>query len=105
MEPGQMRTHSGVLRHQARHERVLENIERFIQIRAGMERCDTGAKANPILRHRRIIYRSDPQPAPSQFMTEAVHSFAVTDHERHDISRRVSRIDAEPPELLMKIIG
>ena len=48
MEPGQTRTHSGVLRDQSRHERVLENVERFIQVRPGMQRRDTGAEANPI---------------------------------------------------------
>src|SRR6476646_4293955 len=105
MEPGQTRTHSGVLRDQARHERVLENVERFIQVRTGMERRDTGTKANPILRNRWIIHRSDPEPAAAQFMTEAVHSLAVTDHKRHHVSSRVPSIDAEPPELLVEIIG
>src|SRR6476659_10003626 len=99
MDPRQTRTHSGVLRDQARHERVLENVERFIQVRTGMQRRDTGTKANSILRNRWIIHRSDPEPSAAQFMTEAVHSLAVTDHERHHVSSRVPRIDAEPPEL------
>src|SRR5262245_20432386 len=87
--PGEKRTHSGVLCDQARHECVLKNVERFVQIHPGMERRDTGAEANPILRHRWIVHRSDPEPAASQFMTEAVHPLAVTDHEWHHVSSRI----------------
>ena len=38
-------------------------------------------------------------------MTEAVHSLAVADHERHHVGGRIPGIDAEPMELLMEVIG
>ena len=48
-----------------RNQRVLENIERFVKIGAGVFGGHTGAEADPIERHGGIIDRSHPQTALS----------------------------------------
>ena len=43
-----------------RHERVRENVKRFVEIRAGVIRRHTGAETDAILWHRGIVDRRDP---------------------------------------------
>src|SRR6476620_7448123 len=60
-------TSSGaLLLQQRRNESVLENIQRLIQIHAGVFGCDTRAKTDPILRHSRVVYGRDPKTATPQ---------------------------------------
>ena len=57
------------------------------------------------LRHSRIIDRRDPEPAAPQFVTEAVHAFAIADHNWHHVGVGIPGIDAEALELLVEIVG
>ncbi len=58
-----------------------------------------------MLRHRRIIDRRDPEPAGAQFVAEAIHPFAIADHERHHVGGGVAGVDPEAAQLPVKIIG
>src|SRR3984893_14009651 len=64
-----------------------------------------GAETNSIQRNGRVIDRSDPKTATAQFVTKAIHAFALTDHDRHNVRCRCSSIDAEPSQLRMKIVA
>ena len=55
------RFHSGVLRHQLWDERIFENVERFVEIGSRVQRGDTGAETNPIVRHGGIINWRNPK--------------------------------------------
>src|SRR5215470_7003975 len=94
-----------LLLQQRRNESVLENIQRLIQIRAGVIGCDTRTETDPILRDSRIIHRRDPKTATPQLVPEAVHQLAITNHNRHDVSCRGSRIESEFVELRVEVIG
>ena len=76
-----------------------------VEIGPGMIRGDAGAKTNLVLRDGRVIDWSDPEPAMPQLMAEAIHSFAIADHDRHDVGGRIARIQSERVELLVEIIG
>src|SRR5204863_9730067 len=65
-------TSSGaLLLQQRRKESVLEDIQRLIQIRAGVFGCDTRAKTDPILRYSRVVHGRDPKTTAPQFVPEA----------------------------------
>src|SRR5438046_5819690 len=57
-----------LLNFRIRFERVIENVERLVKIGAGMFGGYTGAETNLVFRDRRVIYRRDPQTAPSQLV-------------------------------------
>src|SRR5215469_18718500 len=93
-------TSSGALLLQhRRNEGVLENIQRLIKIRTSVFSCDTRAETDPILRDSRVVHRRNPKTAAPQLMTEPVHQLAITDHNRHHISRRSSSVESELVEL------
>src|SRR4051794_38242313 len=87
-----------------RLERLLENIQGFVQVGTRMLRGHAGAKTNLVLRHCRIINRGNPEPASPEFMSHPIHAFAIPDDDRHHVGRRSARIQAELPQLLMEII-
>ena len=90
---------------QRRNESVLENIQRLIQIRAGVFGCDTRAETDPILRDSRVIYRRNPKTAPPQLVPEPVHQLAITNHNRHHVSCRCSRVESELVELSVEVLS
>src|ERR1700730_5311454 len=65
---------------------------------------DASTKANFVLRDGRVINGRNPKTAATQLVTEAIHSFAVSDHDRHDVSSRCTGIDSKLAKFLMKII-
>src|SRR5262249_4230654 len=87
------------------NESVLENIQRLIQIRASVFSCDTRAETDPILRDSRVVHGRNPKTAAPQLMTKPVHQLAITDHDRHYVSRRSSSVESELVELSVKVIG
>src|SRR4029453_1655348 len=98
-------TSSGaLLLQQRRNESVLENIQRLIQIRAGVFGCDTRAETDPILRDSRVIHRRDPKTAAPYFVTEPIHELAITNHNRHHKSCRCSGVQSELLELSVEVI-
>ena len=84
---------------------VRENVERLVQIRTGMFGCHARPETNPILRHRRIIHRRDPEAASPQLMTEPIHPFAIADDNRHHLGCRLSGIKPEAAKLRVEVIG
>src|SRR5947209_5081221 len=100
----QTRSNSGVLQ-RCWNKCVRENVERLVQIRAGMFGRHACPEANSILRHRRIIHRRDPEAASPQLMTEPIHPFAIADDNRHHVGCRLPGINSETAKLRMKIIG
>ena len=94
---------SGILQ-RCRRQSVFENVERFVQVRAGMLGRHASAEADPMLRHGWIIDRRHPKPALSQFMPEPIHAFPVANDYRHHVRCRCSGVDAETMKLRMKVI-
>src|SRR5882724_9923995 len=65
----------------------------------------TGTETYPMLRHSRIINRSNPQTTASQFVPERIHAFPITNDNRHDVGRRFSSIQSKTSELRVEVIG
>src|ERR1700693_348490 len=95
---------SGVLQRRG-HERVLQDVQRFVQISPRVFGGDASAEADSILWHCRIIDGRHPKTASAQFVAKAIHSFTVPNYNRHDVSRRCASINSELAELLVEIIG
>src|SRR6516225_9933191 len=94
-----------LLLQQRRNESVLENIQRFVQIRTGVFGCDTRAETDSILRDSRVIHRRNPKTAAPQLVAEPVHQLAVPNHNWHHVSCRCSRVEPELVELSVEVIG
>src|SRR4029453_13490614 len=94
-----------LLLQQRRNESVLEDIQRLIQIRAGVFGCDTRAETDPILRDSRIIYRRNPKTATAQLVPEPVHQLAITNHNWHHVGCRCSCVESELVELSVEVLG
>src|ERR1700758_4732218 len=65
----------------------------------------TRTKTNSVLRDSRVIYRRNPEAAPPKFMPQPIHASAITNDDRHHISRRRSGVEAEALKLRVKVIG
>ena len=66
-------------------ERVGKNIERFIEIGAGVVRRDAGAETDFVLRDGRIIDGGYPQSTLAQFMPQVIETLAVADVGRGEV--------------------
>src|SRR5438067_4378186 len=93
------------LRDPRRQQRVRENIERLIEVGAGVVRRDAGAETDFVLWNGRVIDGRHPQSTPAQFMPEVIETLAVPDDDRHDVGGRVPGVDPERIELAVKIFG
>src|SRR5262249_13487340 len=95
----------GLLLQQRRNERVLENVQRFVQVCARMFCCDARAETDPILRDSWIIHRRDPETAAPKFVPEPIHELAIANDDRHHVSYRCLRVESNLVELSMEVIG
>src|SRR5207302_3890089 len=95
---------SGVLQRRG-DERVLKDIQSFVEVGAGVFRGDAGAEANSIVRDSRIIDRCNPKSTPTQFVTEPIHAFPITNDDWHHVGCRCSGVDAELAQFFVKVIG
>src|SRR6266571_2424753 len=64
-----------------------------------------GTETDSILRHSRIIHRSNPKTAPAKFMPQPIHAPSITDDNGHHIRCRCSSVEAEALKLRVKVIG
>src|SRR5215510_1603417 len=84
---------------------VLDDVERFVEVFAGMHRRDRGSETNLILRHDWIIDRRQEQPAAPHLTAQVEEQLAIgSNHDRHDESVGWTGVDTDLIELRSQIL-
>src|SRR5437667_6057637 len=96
---------SALLLQYRRNERVGENVQGLVQVRARMLGGHARAKTDSSWRHSRIIHRRDPETAAAKFMPKPIHALSITNDDGHYVGCRSSGIESKASKLRVEVIG